>query len=185
MYDVKDDRKRPIDYLPYNVNKAISEAWLVFHLDSILDELETWFKAALANPLGNYEKAEERESFFIFYDGLIRLVEASYFYCKVIDQERDAKWMASWTDQEREEHCKDSGPINLNEEQTKNPLPVFKEFCSLFCVEWIRIELWNFFEAARSSDGYFTVDLTDITWLYLVLSTLTEAAYIVTKTTPI
>lgn len=185
MSKVNDAHKRPIDYLPYNVNKAISEAWLKFSLQNVLDELESWFNAALTNPLGCYKNAHERESFFIFYYELIRLIEATCFYDGILNRDRNVKQIKSSTKKEKKVYTEGNSPINFSFEQAENPLHIIKEFCSSFSAEWVRIELWNFFEAARSSDGYFSVDLTHITLLHLILSTLTEAAYVITASSGI
>jgi len=161
--------KRPIDYLPKNPHKAIREVWCEMDLDTILDDLE-------------YEDAEQRENFVDFYFQLLFFVEAIYFYNKV----RDKKKMEHY--ERASQETKDfMDSINqrrkLTEKTTLNPVLVIVQFCELFSIKFVRIELWDFFDAVQTYEGHFKdfIEKEDVSHLYLNLLTLAEAANVIFK----
>jgi hypothetical protein len=175
--------KRPIDYLPNDPNKAMHEVWNAMDLDFMREKLEYWPEIAMCDYADVYEESDDREQFLIFFNELLIFIEAAYFYYKDNDDERRGR------DEEKDEDAKElidsyNLPKKISDEAARDPLPLVEHFCKMFSLNYTRIELWDLFESVTCYSGeYFAgkgVDRIILNHLYICLSALTEAAYIIT-----
>ena len=170
--------KRPIDYIPFHPHKAIQEVWGMIDLDNMLNDVEISFYMAVACP-GWYE--EERPDLAEFHYHLLFFIEAMYFYNKPRDKEALSRY-EKWSEEAKVFFDSINNRKRLSEYGAENPMKTIKEFCNKFPITYLRIEVWNFFEATNAYEGEFEDELTTYpSIIYIALLTLCEAGHILSK----
>lgn len=175
-------RIRAIDYAQRSPLKAINAVWDVFDLDYVLHELEGWHYAALSHDESIYRGIEQRSAFIAFYNELLTFIEAMYFLNEIEDKEK-AERSEKMSDEVKALYAGYNRPRKLDEKAISNPIPKIVNFCNVFPIEYVRVELWDFFEAVGVYDGVFqeSIGRQNLFSLYEHLLTLLEAGFILVK----
>ena len=145
-----------------------------------------WFYMALSNDCAAPyvdDDGEGRATFIEFFADLLPVIEANY--CRAMMSSYYKKNNV-WPDVKKlkaviNEHMQDDySLIYVNEDEMLDPGRVMVNFCIRYPIDYVRRELWDFFEAASSYTGRFRkqVSVHYFSETYLKLLTIVESSYV-------
>jgi hypothetical protein len=187
IYNEKDERirfhkpERLIDKVNGNPLVCITEAFLIFHLEDICQEIDQWLEIALINNNSAYEEGEAREDLMDFCAEMQLLIEAFH----VINEQNKSKDVDEWRNRLpndlRGKIDQLDQPELLSPEQTANPILVINNFCNSFELSYARAELWDLLDAVIVYEGEREVYKMNLLLAYQWMSCLVEVAYVIYK----
>lgn len=157
--------RRPCDYLPDDPLTAIDESWGDTWAILVMDEVVMWFYISLSHDGSSYDELSERARFVEFYIDLLPFLEAMYFY----NERKKSKDNSEYSSQ------------HLNKDEMDDPLQIIRPFCSKYPLSYVRIELWDFFQAVQFYEGPLKENIQkyDTSSFHQHLLTLVEAFYLI------
>jgi len=165
-------QKRAIDFLPADPYKAIAEVCVLYDVDHILRELPAWLNMSFSHECSAYDNLEDRSRFIEFYDNLLPFIEAAYAF-------RDIKIPNEYSGDYSVGVPYEFQYITM--EEIADPMIVIRRFCEQYPLLYVRIELWDFFQAVQFYDGLLkeAIYRYDTSCLHLYIQTLVEAFYLI------
>jgi len=166
---------RPIDYLPEEPYVAIRESCHEYDVQHVMWELPLWFYISLSHEASQYDTLEERVIFIEFYLELRSFLEAAYlFYKRKVD------------DPDKKPTKEQYQPQYLGAEGINDPMIFIRQFCHKFPLLYVRIELWDFFQAVQFYEGPLKEGIYKYatSCLHMHILTLVESFYQIAWTTP-
>lgn len=141
---------------------------------------EQRFFMAVSHPSAKFYELKEREGLALLVYNLLYLMEIMYF--EVAFQKKQKEENFSFKDAWNKV-LEDETPYWVDIDEIKRPSRWLISFTKDYSLEFIRNELWIFFDAVRFYDGPLNARITpqDTHNMWQVLTCITEAAYIVTS----
>ena len=151
MLETIQKQKRAVDYLPYQPYHALEKAWEDRDLIDVTCELDLWLYMALSHDKAKYSEVNQRAIFLQFYYDFYYLIETSYFLNLRQIAIRDISESEITSFLEKQYLSTDTH--RLQPHHVEEPFPVIQDFILKYRPEYIRIELWDFFDAVQLYDG--------------------------------
>jgi len=170
MDDKFNKRKRACDYLPEEPFTAIKESCFYYDVEHVMWEMPLWLYISLSHEGSQYDTLEERVVFIEFYQELLPFIEAAYlFYRKKVD------------DPDKKPTREPYQPQHLWADEISDPMIIIRQFCQRFPLLYVRIELWDFFQAVQFYKGPLKEGIYqyDTSCMHMHLLTLVEAFYLI------
>jgi|SRR6185437_11887666 len=143
--------KRAVDFLPNQPYHALEKIWEERDLIDVTCELDLWLYMALSHDKTKYLEVNQRASFLQFYYDFYYLIETSYFLNLRQIAIRDMPENEIEPFLSKEYLSTDTH--RLQPYHVEDPFPVIQDFIRKYSLEYIRIELWDFFDAVQLYDG--------------------------------
>jgi len=169
-------RKRPSDYLPEEPFTAIKESCFHYDAEHVLWELNLWLCISPSHEGSTYDELKERARFIEFYLYFLIFIEAVYIYYK---QKMPNEEPLREPEEAHQFLC-------LTKEQKSEPTTAIKEFCTSYPILYVRLELWDFFQAVQFYHGPLKESIYqyDTSCLHMHMLTLIEAFYFIVDLRP-
>jgi hypothetical protein len=176
---------RPIDMLPGNPILALKMVWKDESVQDIVhSQIANWFYMALSNECSIYanDNIKIRAQFIEFYADLLPIIEATHCY-NVRSLFFDENQI--WPD-EKQMHEAIHGDLGcdyfytyISDTDIYNPCHPMVKFCIKYPLDYVRRELWDFFQGVETYNGPFRKHVaTFFSDYYLRVLTMVEASYV-------